>query len=57
MTDTQNYKAFQKLSWKDIQQLLIVSDSTAQRYLSDIKQTFNISIVTYNHFKKYFKLS
>lgn len=57
MTDTQNYKAFQKLSWKDIQQLLIVSDSTAQRYLSDIKQTFNISIVTYNHFKKYFKLT
>jgi hypothetical protein len=57
MTDTKNYKAFQKLSWKDIQELLIVSDSTAQRYLNDIKQSYSISIVTYNHFKKYFKIA
>lgn len=57
MTDTNNYKAFQKLSWKDIQDLLLVSDSTAQRYLSDIKQNFDITIVTYSHFKNYFKLT
>lgn len=57
MTDTNNYKEFQKLSYKDIEKLLLtISERTAKQYLSDIKQFFKIDIVTYQHFKKYFKL-
>lgn len=54
MADTQNYKEFQKLSFKDIQTLLIVSEPTAKRYLGDIKLHFKIDAVLYIHFKKYF---
>lgn len=57
MADTKNYKEFQKLSWKDIQDLLIVTDATAQRYLTEIKEHFNVTVATYQHFKKYFNLT
>lgn len=57
MADTTNYKEFQKLSWKDLQSLLLVSDASAQRYLTEIKQHFNVTVLTYQHFKKYFKLN
>lgn len=56
-TDTNNYKEFQKLSYKDIENLLFtISPRTAKQYLSDIKRHFNVSIVTYSHFKSYFKV-
>lgn len=57
MNDTNNYKEFQKLSYKDIQKLLLaISERTAKQYLFDIKKFFQIDIVTYQHFKKYFKV-
>jgi hypothetical protein len=57
MIDTNNYKDFQKLSYKDIESLLVtISETTAKRYLSDIKQHFNIDTVLYCHFKAYFKV-
>jgi hypothetical protein len=56
ISDTNNYKEFQRLGAKDIQNLLInISPVTAKRYLSDIKQHFSITVVTYHHFKLYFK--
>jgi hypothetical protein len=56
-TDTKNYKEFQKLSYKDIENLLItISERTAKQYLNDIKQHYQIDIVTYQHFKNYFKV-
>lgn len=55
MSDTINYKEYQKLSFKDIQTLLIVSEASAKRYLTDIKEHFKIDAVLYLHFKKYFK--
>lgn len=57
MTDTNSYKDFQKLSYKDIEKLLItISERTAKQYFSDIKQFFQIELVTYQHFKIYFKV-
>ncbi|GEL11817.1 hypothetical protein SAMN05192550_2807 [Flavobacterium glycines] len=55
MADTNNYKEFQKLSFKDIQSLMLVSEATAKKYLTDIKTHFCITIVTYSHFKQYIK--
>lgn len=57
MADTYNYKEYQKLSFKDIQTLLTVSEASAKRYLSDIKNHFEINAVLFSHFKKYFKCS
>jgi hypothetical protein len=52
-----NYQEFQKLSYKDIENLLItISTRTAKQYLSDIKRHFNSPIVTFSHFKTYFKV-
>lgn len=56
MTDTINYKPLQILRIKDIQNLLAVSESTAKRYLSDIRLSYNVDKVTYLHFCKYFKI-
>lgn len=46
-----------KLTVKDLQNLLSVSSSTAKRYYKDIKLEFELKIITYQHFKKYFKVS
>lgn len=43
----------QKLTAKDCANLLNVSEATAKRYLSDMKQHFNTKIVTIKHLKKY----
>ena len=52
------YKNTQKLSFKDIEALLInVSPSTAKVYLNDIKKTYDIKIVLFIHFKTYFKIT
>jgi hypothetical protein len=56
MADTLNYQPLQRLTCKDIENLLIVSKATAQRYYSDIKQAYSIDLVTYKHFTMYFKL-
>jgi hypothetical protein len=57
MTDTTNYKDFQKLSAKDIQFLLItISIRTAETYLKEIKEHFETKIVTYKHFKNYYNI-
>lgn len=57
MADTKEYKEFQKLTWKDIQDLMLVTDASAQSYLTDIKQHFNVKAATYQHFKRYFNLA
>lgn len=55
---SQNYTEFQKLSYKDIEALLItVSECTAKKYFSDIKKQFNIDVVLFWHFKSYFKIT
>ena len=56
MTDTTNYKPHQVLRIKDIENLLFVSQSTAKRYMTDIKETLKIEIVLYKHFCDYFKV-
>lgn len=56
MKDTKNYQPTQVIKVKDIQNLLIVSLSTAQRYYSDIKNTYNVKQVLYQHFINYFKI-
>ncbi|WP_162128198.1 hypothetical protein [Flavobacterium phycosphaerae] len=57
MSDTTNYKPFQALSSKDIESLLFnISERTAQQYLTDIKRTYDLKVVTYYHFKMYFKI-
>ncbi|GIZ08488.1 hypothetical protein FUMI01_12150 [Flavobacterium sp. UMI-01] len=55
MADTNNYTELQKLSYKDIECLLIVSEATAKRYYNDIKTTYNLRAVLYKHFLQYFK--
>ena len=56
MTDTQNYKELQVLSYKDISNILGVSFRTAQNYLSDIKRQYHIKKVTYAHLRKYLQI-
>lgn len=56
MADTLNFKPLQRITAKDIENLLIVSERTAKRYLSDIKSHFEITVVTYKHFTTYFKI-
>lgn len=51
------YTHFQKITNKDISNILIVSSSTAKIYLKDIKNHFNIKVVTYFHLMQYFKLN
>ena len=56
-TMSKTYSEFQKISYKDIEALLInVSEKTAKQYLTDIKKEFGINIVLFNHFKSYFKI-
>lgn len=43
----------QKITVKDCANYLNVSESTAKRYLRDIKEHFKIKIVTLKHLKKY----
>jgi pyruvate/oxaloacetate carboxyltransferase len=55
---TKTYTDCQKLSFKDIEALLIsVSPKTAKQYLTDIKKEFDVKIVLFCHFKKYFKVT
>ena len=56
MADTLNYQPLQRITCKDIENLLIVSERTARRYLSDIRSHFEINVVTYKHFTTYFKI-
>lgn len=51
------YTDYQKLSFKDIESLLItVSPQKAKQYLTDIKKEYEIKAVLFIHFKKYFKV-
>lgn len=56
MVDTCNYQPHQRISYKDIMQLMIVSESSARRYFADIKETLALQVVTYKHYTDYFKL-
>lgn len=57
MSDTTNYVKTQRLTAKDIESLLIsVSPRTAQQYYTDIKNAYDIKLVTYYHFCDYFKI-
>ncbi|WP_157776678.1 hypothetical protein [Flavobacterium crassostreae] len=49
-------KETQKLTAKDVAELLAVSLATAEKYFKDIKQQYEINIVLFFHFKKYFKI-
>lgn len=52
-----NISEFRLLSYKDIKTLLeISSDTTAKRYLEDIRTTTGAPKVLYCHFKRYFKI-
>ncbi len=42
---------------KQLASLMGVSNSTAERYLKDIKQEYEIKIVCLNHIHQYFKIS
>ncbi|MFV8344588.1 hypothetical protein [Flavobacterium sp. ZB4P13] len=58
MADTKNYTDYQKLSFKDIEYLLIsISESTAKQYLTDIKKEYGLKTVLFSHFKQYFKIT
>lgn len=46
----------QKITLKIIQEYLGVSQSTASRYLQDVKKEYGIKIVTYQHIKNYLHL-
>lgn len=52
-----NYKPFQRLTAKDLSTILVISETTAKRYLKDIKLHFAVVVVTYQHFLTYFNLS
>lgn len=56
MVDTSNYQPQQRISYKDIMQLMIVSEASAKRYFADIKGTLALRVVTYKHYTEYFKL-
>jgi hypothetical protein len=57
MSNTTNYTDYQKLSFKDIEALLIsVSEKTAKQYLTDIKKELGLKTVLFLHFKQYFKI-
>jgi len=53
----ENFKPYYKLSTKDLAQLSDMSIRSAERLKSDIKKVFNIQIVRYKHFLKYFEIS
>lgn len=58
MPQTKSYTDFEKLSFKDIEFLLVnVSEKTAQQYMTDIKNHFSTPIVLFFHFKQYFKIT
>jgi response regulator of citrate/malate metabolism len=56
MADTINFQPHQKISAKDIANLLIVSEASAKRYMADIKKQYDITVITYKHYAKYFHL-
>jgi hypothetical protein len=57
MSTKTTYTDYQKLTFKDIESLLIsVSPKTAQQYLTDIKKEYELKAVLFCHFKKYFKI-
>lgn len=45
-----------KITLKIIQNHLGVSQTTASKYLQDVKKEYGIKIVTYEHVKRYLKL-
>lgn len=45
-----------KISCKDVQNLLDCSERTAKKYYREIKQEFDLQIVLKHHFNKYFKV-
>lgn len=45
-----------KLTAKQVSELLNVSVSTAYRYMKDIKEEYNLKVVTFSHYQKYFKI-
>lgn len=47
---------FKKMTFKDIQNSLEVSECTAKKILKDIKNEYDIKIVTYRHLKMYLKV-
>jgi hypothetical protein len=52
------YTEYTKLSFKDIESLLItVSEQAARQYLSDIKKEYGLKAVLFCHFKQYFKIA
>lgn len=58
MTSQKVYTDLQKITSKDIETLLIsISNKTAQQYLTDIKKEYDLKIVLFQHFKKYFKIT
>jgi hypothetical protein len=54
----QTYTDYTKLSFKDIESLLItISEQSAKQYLSDIKKELGLKTVLFCHFKQYFKIT
>lgn len=54
--DTINFAPHQVLKVKDVMTLMYVCERTARSYLSDIREAFNITTVTYHHYCKYFQI-
>lgn len=58
MAEPKEYTDYQKLSFKDIETLLVsISVKMAKQYLTDIKKEYEIKIVLFHHFKQYFKIT
>ena len=56
MKTAKTYLPTQRLTYEDIQDLLIVAPRTARGYIKDIREEYDIKVVCYFHFLKYFKL-
>jgi len=51
-----NTVEFHKITYKDIENYMNVSERTAKRYFSDIKEEYNLRAVCLQHFLNYFNL-
>lgn len=51
-----NYSPMQILYNKDVQLLLKISKDPARKIINDVKQHYNITLVTYSHLKDYLKI-
>lgn len=50
------YLPHERITYQDLIYLMNAKESTAQRYISDIRKHYKINLVTYWHYLNYFKI-